>query len=388
MGIDNKTSIAIVGGGLGGAATAALLQQAGHSVAVFEQARTFEPAGAGIHLTPNVTRILGHVGIGDALVRSGHLPDSFTSRNLTSNSVRCALPLGDQVKERYGAPYLTVGRGVLHRELLGALRPDTVQYDKRLVSLDDRGTDVRMHFADGSTAEASCVIGADGLGSRVREVMHGAEHPGFSGQIAYRATVPAHTRVPVDRRCITKWWADDRFVIGYPTDSRSGDYYFVAGAAADTWPHPQSWVDGDKDEMLAAFTGSCDEVLSLLHAARSLTKWPLFERPPMQQWGRGRIALLGDACHPMRPHMAQGAAMAIEDGVLLLRCLEAENEIEAAFWRYAESRKQRTARIQAVSAENSWLKDAEDPAWVFGYDATTVDLHEPRRHSTCTTLTS
>ncbi|MCX2185395.1 FAD-dependent monooxygenase [Streptomyces sp. SKN60] len=388
MGIDDKTSIAIVGGGLGGAATAALLQQAGHSVAVFEQARTFEPAGAGIHLTPNVTRILGHVGIGDALVRSGHLPESFTSRNLTSNSVRCALPLGDQVKERYGAPYLTVGRGVLHRELLGALRPDSVQYDKRLVSLDDRGTQVRMHFADGSTAEASCVIGADGLGSRVREVMHGPERPGFSGQIAYRATVPAHTRVPVDRRCITKWWADDRFVIGYPTDSRSGDYYFVAGASAEAWTHPRSWVDGDQDEMLDAFTGSCDEVLSLLHAARSLTKWPLFERPPMQQWGRGRIALLGDACHPMRPHMAQGAAMAIEDGVLLLRCLEAEDEIEAAFWRYAESRKQRTARIQAVSAANSWLKDAEDPAWVFGHDAMTVDLHEPRRHSTCTTLTS
>ncbi|MER5204529.1 FAD-dependent monooxygenase [Streptomyces sp. NPDC002825] len=377
MAIDKENSIAVVGGGLGGAATAALLQQAGYSVAVFEQAGTFEPAGAGIHLTPNVMRVLGHAGIDDALVRSGYVPESFTSRNLVSNSVRCALPLGDHAKERYGAPYLTVGRSVLHRELVNALRPDTVRYGKRLVGVDDHGKGVRMHFADGTTAEASCVIGADGLGSQVREVMHGAERPGFSGQIAYRATVPADTRIPVDRRCITKWWADESFVIGYPIDSRSGDYYFVAGTAAEAWTHPQSWVDGDKDEMLDAFAGSCDEVLSLLRAARSLSKWPLFERPPLQQWGRGRIALLGDACHPMRPHMAQGAAMAIEDGVLLLRCLEAEEETEAAFWRYAESRRERTGRVQAVSAENSWLRDPEDPAWVFGYDAMTVDLHPP-----------
>ncbi|MFD8087738.1 FAD-dependent monooxygenase [Kitasatospora sp. NPDC059722] len=386
MGIGSKDSIAIVGGGLGGAATAALLQQAGHSVTVFEQAQKFEPAGAGIHLTPNVMRILGHMGIGAALVRSGCRPESFTSRNLVSNSVRCELPLGDRAEERYGAPYLTVGRGVLHRELINALRPGSVRYGKRLVGVDDCGEAVRMRFADGSTAEASCVIGADGLGSQVREVMYGAERPSFSGQIAYRAIVPAGTRIPVDRRCITKWWADDSFVIGYPIDSQSDDYYFVAGTAADAWTHPQSWVDGDKDEMLEAFTGSCDEVLGLLNAAESLSKWPLFERPPLQEWGRGRIALLGDACHPMRPHMAQGAAMAIEDGVLLLRCLEAEDEIEEAFRRYAENRRQRTGRIQAVSAENSWLKEPEDPAWVFGHDAMTIDL-VPRRRSSSLTVT-
>src|SRR5882757_4701328 len=201
MGIDNKNSIAIVGGGLGGAATAVLLQQAGYSVAVFEQTPKFEPAGAGIHLTPNVMRVLGHVGIDDALIRSGCFPESFTSRNLVSNSVRCTLSLGDRAKERYGAPYLTVDRGVLHRELINALRPGSVQYGKRLVWLDDYGEAVQMRFADGSTAEASCVIGADGLGSQVREVMHGAERPSFAGQIAYRAIVPANPRVPVDRRC-------------------------------------------------------------------------------------------------------------------------------------------------------------------------------------------
>ncbi|RAG86336.1 6-hydroxynicotinate 3-monooxygenase [Streptacidiphilus pinicola] len=366
-------SIAIVGGGLGGAATAVLLQQAGYSVAVFEQTPRFDPAGAGIHLTPNVMRILAHIGIADALVASGRLPASFTSRDLASNSVRCALSLGERAEERYGAPYLTVGRGVLHRELINALRPGTVRYSKRLVGLDDRGGAVQLRFADGSTAEAPCVIGADGLGSQVREVMHGAERPSFSGQIAYRAVLPASGRVAVDRQCITKWWADDRFVIGYSTDSRTDDYYFVAGAPAEAWTHPQSWVDGDRDEMLDAFADSCEEVLGLLNASQSLTKWPLFERPPLQQWGRGRIALLGDACHPMRPHMAQGAAMAIEDGALLLRCLAAEDEIEEAFWRYAESRKQRTARVQAVSAENSWLKDAEDPSWVFSYDAMRID---------------
>ncbi|WP_199807895.1 FAD-dependent monooxygenase [Streptomyces sp. NRRL S-350] len=381
MGIADRNSVAIVGGGLGGAATAALLQQAGCSVAVFEQTHRFEPAGAGIHLTPNVMRILAHIGIGDALVRAGRRPESFTSRNLASNSVRSTLALGDRAEERFGAPYLTVGRGVLHRELIDSLRPGSVRYGKRLVGVEDLGMAVRMRFADGSTAEASCVIGADGLGSRVREVLHGAERPRFSGQIAYRAAVPASTRVPVDRNCITKWWSDDRFVIGYPTDSRTDDYYFVAGAAADAWTYPQSWVAGDKDEMLAAFAGSCDEVLSLLNAAETLSKWPLFERPPLQQWGRGRIALLGDACHPMRPHMAQGAAMAIEDGALLLRCLEAEDEIGEAFWRYAESRRQRTGRVQAVSAENSWLKDAEDPSWVFDYDAMNTEL-VPRRPST------
>ena len=271
-------------------------------------------------------------------------------------------------------PYLTVDRGVLHRELINALRPGSVQYGKRLVRLDDHGKGVRMRFADGSTAEAACVIGADGLGSQVREVMHGAGRPNFSGQVAYRAKISRDHPNPVDRRCITKWWSDSNFVIGYMTDSRSDDYYFVAGTAADAWTHAQSWVDGGKDEMLEAFTGSCDEVRSLLDAAESVSKWPLFERPPLQQWGRGRIALLGDACHPMRPHMAQGAAMAIEDGMLLLRCLEVEDEIEAAFWCYAESRKERTSRIQGISAKNSWLKDTEDPSWVFEYDAMNTEL--------------
>ncbi|MEY9875684.1 6-hydroxynicotinate 3-monooxygenase [Streptacidiphilus sp. MAP12-33] len=378
MGVDKRNPIAVVGGGLGGAAAAALLQQAGYNVAVFEQASTFAPAGAGIHLTPNVMRVLGHIGVGDALVGSGCLPESFTSRDLASNAVRTSLPLGSRARESYGAPYLTIGRSVLHRELVDALRPGTVRYGKRLVRLDDGGGAVQLSFADGSTTEASCVIGADGLGSQVREGMHGAERPAFSGQIAYRATVPGHARIPVDRRCITKWWADDSFVIGYSTDSHSDDYYFVAGTAADAWTHPQSFVDGDKDEMLDAFDGSCDEVLSLLESCQSLSKWPLFERPPLQSWGRGRVALLGDACHPMRPHMAQGAAMAIEDGVLLLRCLGLEDEVEDAFWRYAESRKQRTARVQAVSADNTWLKDTEDPAWVFRYDAMTIEP-APRR---------
>ncbi|MFD5467767.1 FAD-dependent monooxygenase [Kitasatospora sp. NPDC127059] len=374
MGVDKENSIAVVGGGLGGAATAALLQRAGYAVEVFEQADRFEPAGAGIHLTPNVMRVLFHIGVGDALVRSGRLPESFTSRNLDSHSVRCTLLLGERAEKRYGAPYLTVSRGVLHRELLGALRPGSVRYGKRLVGVGEAGEGVRMRFADGSTADASCAIGADGLGSRVREAMHGAERPRFSGQVAYRAGVPASVPVPVDRTCITKWWSEDRFVIGYPTDSGTDDYYFVAGAPAEAWTYPQSWVPGDQDEMLAAFAGSCEEVLGLLNAAEALSKWPLFERPPLQQWGRGRIALLGDACHPMRPHMAQGAAMAIEDGALLLRCLEAEDEIEEALWRYAESRRQRTSRVQAVSSANSWLRDAEDPAWVFDYDAMNTEL--------------
>lgn len=364
--------IAIVGAGLGGAATAALLLKEGLNVRVYEQAPGFSRLGAGIHVGPNVMKILRRIGVEDALNAQGSHPDYWYSRHWQTGDILAQIPLGDYAVKHYGASYLTVHRGDFHALLIDALPKSAVAYDKSLTQVEDRGNVVVMHFADGTSEEADIVIGADGVNSRIREELLGPELPKYAGYLAHRAVFPTPQikagMLPFDA-CV-KWWSDDRHMMTYFVTGKADELYYVTGVPVEHWDLNDRWLPSSKDEMREAFNGWHPTVQALIDATVEVTKWSLLERDPLPLWSRGRLVLLGDACHPMKPHMAQGAGMAIEDAAMLTRCLQETgiSDYRTAFELYEANRKERASRVQAVSNANTWLRSQEDPAWVYGYD--------------------
>lgn len=380
---EGKNTIAIVGAGLGGAAAAALLQKAGFRTTVYEQAHSFARLGAGIHMGPNVMKIFERLGIARQVEDLGSHPDFWFSREGTTGEYMSRIPLGDFARRVYGAPYITIHRGDLHALQMSILEPGSVRFDKRLASVEDDGSGVDLFFEDGSRERADIVIGADGINSRIRETLLGAEKPNFSGWVAHRALIPAEALSPykLDFEPCVKWWAGDRHMMVYFTTRDNSEYYFVTGVPHSDWTHDEAFVPSSRDEMCEAFAGWHPIVQALIEASPAISKWPLLNRNPLPLWSRGRLVLLGDACHPMKPHMAQGAAMAIEDAAMLARCLTEVglDDVPLAFEVYERSRRARASRVQAVSNANTFLRDQEDPAWVYGYDlyAESLDVKEP-----------
>lgn len=226
-----------------------------------------------------------------------------------------------------------------------------------------------MRFADGSTAAADAVIGADGVHSRVREILLGPEKPRFTGRVAHRTVFSSALMNGYLVETCTKWWGPDRHIVIYPVNPRRDETYFVTSVPDPDWD-VESWsARGDMDAVRRAFGGFHDDVQKVLANCPSVHQWALFERDPLPRWTEGAIALLGDACHPMTPYMAQGAATALEDAATIARCLAAVDDPGEALRRYEAARKDRTARIQLTSRQNNWGKGATDPGWVYGYDA-------------------
>ncbi|MGV8919741.1 MAG: FAD-dependent monooxygenase [Pseudomonas sp.] len=368
----NTQKIAIVGAGLGGAAAATLLQQAGFAVDVYEQACEFSRIGAGIHMGPNIMKIFRRMGIEQTLSDMGSHPDFWFSRDGASGDYLSRIALGEFSRKEYGAAYITVHRGDLHALQMSTIAPGTVHFNKRLTTLEETGDGVRLSFSDGTTAEADIVIGADGINSRIREELLGQEKPLYSGWVAHRALIRSDvlTQYKMDFENCVKWWSEDRHMMVYHTTGKRDEYYYVTGVPHPAWDFDGNFVDSSREEMYAAFQGYHPTVQALIESTDSVTKWPLLNRNPLPLWSRGRLVLLGDACHPMKPHMAQGAGMAIEDAAMLTRCLQATglSDYRTAFELYEANRKDRASRVQAVSNANTWLRTQEDPAWVYGYD--------------------
>ncbi|MFC3939237.1 6-hydroxynicotinate 3-monooxygenase [Pseudomonas gingeri NCPPB 3146 = LMG 5327] len=364
--------IAIVGAGLGGAAAATLLQQAGFDVTIYEQAPEFSRLGAGIHMGPNIMKIFRRMGIEQQLDQMGSHPDHWFSRDGMSGDYLSRIPLGEFARKEYGASYITVHRGDLHALQMSTIKPGTLHFNKRLETIEDRGDQVHLTFTDGTHASADIVIGADGINSKIREELLGQEAPLYSGWVAHRALITRDKLARYDLNfedCI-KWWSEDRHMMVYYTTGKRDEYYYVTGV-----PHPEldfdgPFVDSSREEMFAAFQGYHPTVQALIESTDTVTKWPLRNRNPLPLWSRGRLVLLGDACHPMKPHMAQGAGMAIEDAAMLTRCLQETGlgDYRTAFELYEANRKDRASRVQSVSNANTWLRTQEDPAWVYGYD--------------------
>jgi 6-hydroxynicotinate 3-monooxygenase len=378
-----KISVAIVGAGMGGLAVAGTLRRIGVDVQVYEQAAGFTRVGAGIQMMPNSMKVLRKIGVEDGLRRVAFEPYSHLNREWDSGKVIRELPMPESL---FGAPYLCMHRADLHGALLSVLPPEIIHLNKKLVGLEQGSGKVTLAFSDGTRVPADAVVGADGVHSVVREIIIGPDAPIHKGRIAYRAVFPAALLNGLDiGRSRTKWWGIDRhIVIYYVTRDRSEVYFVTSVPEPAEWLTRESWsAKGDVRELRLAYEEFHPDVRTVLDACPDCHKWAILEREPLPRWSDGPVVLLGDACHPMTPYMAQGAATSIEDAAILARCLEeAEGEdISGAFKRYEASRKPRTSRIQAISSANTWMHGGnDDPSWLYGYDAWNIPLatEEPR----------
>jgi 6-hydroxynicotinate 3-monooxygenase len=377
----HKPRVAIVGAGLGGTTAGILLQQAGYSVTVYEQAPELQRIGAGIHLHANLMRVMKAIGVAGRMYEIGISPKNWYSREWDTGRILFE-PSMEEWTRTYGMPHLVMHRGDMQAVLTEALRPESLRFGKRLVGLDEKPGGMRLAFADGTSAEADVVIGADGVNSKIREILLGPEDPIYTGFVAYRAIFPTKLlgdyRVAADT---TKWWSDERhpanedrhFIIYYLTKARD-EIYFVTGSPDPDWKGGLSSQPCETDEIKTCYEGFHEEVQRVIEACPRASKWPLLEREPLPLWSRGRMVMLGDACHPMKPHMGQGAGMAIEDAAVLVRCLQQVDDPAAAFEAYRRARIERTSRVQQVSHDNTWMHYPHDVSWVFGYDAMSVPL--------------
>jgi salicylate hydroxylase/6-hydroxynicotinate 3-monooxygenase len=369
-------SIAIIGAGMGGLATAAALRRVNINATVYEQAHQFTRLGAGIQIGCNAMQVLRVLGLEPRLRADAFYPRSWNNRDWRTGEIKFDMIFGESAEERFGAPYLLAHRGDLHSALASIVPAECIKLDHKLIGLDETPKGVRLTFAGGEKVEADAVIGADGVHSLVKDILFGESQANFTGRIAYRTTYPAAllNGHPIDD--CTKWWGEDRHIVIYFVKPDRSEVYFVTSV-----PEPdfriESWsTTGDVKTLRAAFEGFHPQVQHVLAACPSVHKWALVDRDPLDRWCDRNVTLLGDSCHPMTPYMAQGAAMAIEDAAVLSRCLDGVDVegIAGAFRRFEATRKERTSRVQLTSRTNTWLRQRTDTDWVYGYNAWTAPL--------------
>ena len=359
----------VAGGGIGGLAAALAATRAGWPVQVFEQAAQFSEVGAGVQSGPNVVRLLQRWGLGDALARVAAFPRSLRVRGAHSGRELGTLHLQD-FAQRYGAPYATIHRADLHRLLLDALRADgaaQLHLEQMLTAFAQDAESVTVTVADGRQHQGAALVGADGLRSRVREWLLNDGPPRATGHLAYRALVAQHSLPEALRsQDVTVWLGPRLHVVQYPV--QAGEWLNVvvlvedpASLLLDNWDHSANPAD-----VRHAVAGACAPLQYLLDAVPEWRRWALCNRPPVagsQQVARGRVALLGDAAHPMLPYLAQGAGMAIEDAAALQQVLKGADaqQVPEALQAYAQARWQRNARVQARSIRNGVIFHAIGP---------------------------
>jgi 6-hydroxynicotinate 3-monooxygenase len=374
---ERAPAIAIIGAGIAGLTAAATLRRAGLQGHIYEQAEAFARIGAGIQMNPNAMKVLRGLGLEERIRRVGFAPQLGYNREWDSGEITYLHPMGAAIEQRFGAPDTSLHRAELHAALLSINPPEIVHFNKKLIGLDRAGDSLRLAFADGSEVRADAVIGADGVHSTVLEIVFGSGEPRFTGQVAYRAIYRSERRgTEIDDR--VKWWGPGRHIVSYKVDPRRDELYFLAST-----PEPdfkvESWsAGGDLEQLRAAFTGFHPKARMILDRCPEVRKWALVERDPLPRWSEERVVLIGDACHPMLPYMAQGAGSSMEDAVILARCLDGceLDAFAAAFRRFERNRKERTSRIQLGARQNVWMRTAPDTdtAWLYDYDAWTVPL--------------
>jgi salicylate hydroxylase len=350
---ERQTSIAIVGGGIGGLTAAACLLRAGFDVHVYEQTSRLTEVGAGINIGPNASRILHRLGVAEELKQVGIKPASFDQRRWDDGRVLLRSPLGEEVETAFGAPYYTLHRGDLHRALVDVIPADRLHLGYRLLQLLDHGDRIEARFENGASVSSDALIGADGIHSVVRHALFGPDRPRFTGCVAHRGLVSADRLVHLGLELRNQiWMGPGRHFVHYFV-SAGTLVNFVAVTEEDSWLG-ESWVDrGEVSDVVAAFQGWHDQVLSIIEAVDETYKWALFDRSPLARWSAGRVTLLGDSCHPMLPFMGQGAAQAIEDAATLKGCLlKFPIDVSAALRLYERLRLPRASRLQAMSEAN------------------------------------
>ncbi len=374
MPVDTRP-IAIIGAGISGLAAAIALARAGRAVEVFEQASAFRRIGAAINLCPNAVRVLDGMGIGPALRERAHIPAYRNSLVYDTAEETSRTDLTD-AEARFGAPQIMTHRADLLSALENALPAGSVHLGMRLVGLDQTADGVVLVFEDGTRRTVAGAIGADGIHSVVRAAVFGAESPTYSGMTAYRGIVPKERLPDLDFNGSTKWWGPtlDSMLVTFSINR--GSEVFVFATKGEPEGARESWsAEADVAELRAAFADYHPDARRTLAAIDQPLKTALYVRDSLPRWGEGRVTLLGDACHPMLPFMAQGAAMGLESVAVLVRCLaEAGDDVAGAFARYERTRIARASAIQQESNRNDWLRFANDPARVYGFDAWSTPL--------------
>jgi len=382
--------IAVVGGGIGGLAAAAFLRRANLTVTVYEQAEALGEVGAGLIVAPNAARLLRRLASAVRLEDLGvALETGWEFRRWADGTVLFAQPLGEACYRRYGEHTWTMHRADLLAVLTSALGDVRVETGRRCTGAAQDADGVTLTFAAGDPVRADAVVAADGTHSALREHVTTASTPRAYGLCAWRSLVPAAAVPPFARRPVQTLWLGHRHhLVHYPV--RGGNLVNIVAFSPATDEEVESWSAAGRPEDLAAEFGGWDPSLGkLLAAAESVGRWSVLDRAPLRRWVSGRIALLGDAAHPMLPFYAQGAGQAIEDAAVLAGCLASgRQDAPTALERYERIRLPRASRVQEASrgrTAHHHLPDgpeqrardaafaAEDPLshndWIYAYDA-------------------
>jgi salicylate hydroxylase len=355
-------SCLIVGAGLGGLAATIALRQAGHAVTVLEQAPALGAIGAGIQTAPNASRLLAEWGVAEVLGRTAVESECSNRRRWQDGRLLGSFPQGDALRKNAGAPYWLAHRADLHAALLEVAtadhdrgEPATLELDQRVEGIESGDEGAAVITGGGKRFEADLVIGADGINSVVRSRLFGPRSTPFAGQVTRRMIVPVDAVADLPgfdellvEPSLTIWIGPDRHCVLHPVHGRT---HLYLGITAETPEWNAEWSE-TKDQLATAIADWDPRIGQMVDAAPEMTAWPLYDDAPLDRWVEGRIALIGDACHPMLPFQAQGAAQAMEDGAALATALANTTTVESGLRSYQDSRLPRATRVQAASREN------------------------------------
>lgn len=349
----------IVGGGIGGLTAALAFHAFGWTVEVLEQASELGEIGAGIQISPNGMKVFRALGVEERISKNAFQPEALEMRFGRSGKQIFQIEARQAIIERWGAPYLHLHRADLIEaltELLGQRQPSAVSLGAACTGYENTPNGISVQLASGEVIEGDLVVGADGIHSVIRNQMHGADRPDFTGNTAWRAVVPMEklgSMVPPPTACV--WVGQGRHAVTYRL--RGGKLAnFVGIVENDAWTS-EAWTEkGSRDDVLSDFKGWHPAITNLIESADVHYRWALFDRKPLNRWVDGRAVLLGDACHPTLPFQAQGAVMAIEDAYLLAKLSADEaTDLPEALSTYFETRQPRTSQVQAASRGNAKL---------------------------------
>lgn len=346
--------IAIAGAGIGGLTAALALAARGISVTVLERVPQLSEVGAGLQLAANATGILRRLGLLDTIAARAVVPESLEVRSVAAGAAPLVtMPIGAAFERRYGAPYLVVHRADLQRALLDAVLATPsirLRLDTPVTDVETLPDGVRLVLSLTETLAADGLVGADGVRSSVRSRVLAGAPARYSGNTAFRATIPAAETAPGIRDKIGLWMSQKAHLVHYPL--RRGEEINLVAVVRDAWTG-EGWSEpADRAEVLARFDGFPEPAASLLRAPERWVKWALCGTSPDFTWTRDRVTLLGDACHPTLPFLAQGAAMSIEDAWVLAGELARPVDVPAAFQAYEAARKARVVRILSEGSRN------------------------------------